>query len=188
MRIALFTHSITSDWGHPDAHFLRGVVAELHHRGHEVRVLEPRNAWSLRNLVRARGHAPLRQLRGVYPELAPTKYDPMAFDLDEALDGVRLVLVHELNSRSLVRSIGDWRARAGGRRALYHVTHHRSVVFPDPTIAHDLADYDGVLAAGSAPRDAYVSNGRSLRGLAWRQTIDPPAVLPHPARAAARGG
>ena len=36
MKIALFVHSLRSDWNHGNAHFLRGVASELVHRGHAV--------------------------------------------------------------------------------------------------------------------------------------------------------
>ncbi len=41
MKIALFYHSLVSDWNHGNAHFLRGVASELIARGHEVVVYEP---------------------------------------------------------------------------------------------------------------------------------------------------
>ena len=46
MRVVMFYHSLVSDWNHGNAHFLRGVVAELQSRGHDVRVLEPEDGWS----------------------------------------------------------------------------------------------------------------------------------------------
>ena len=55
MRVVLFVHSLVSDWNHGNAHFLRGVVAELDARGHDVRVLEPHDGWSRANLVADHG-------------------------------------------------------------------------------------------------------------------------------------
>ncbi len=40
MRVVFFSHSLVSDWSHGNADFLRGVVAELQERGHEVEVFE----------------------------------------------------------------------------------------------------------------------------------------------------
>lgn len=40
MRVVFFSHSLVSDWNHANPHFLRGVVAELQERGHEVEVFE----------------------------------------------------------------------------------------------------------------------------------------------------
>jgi spore maturation protein CgeB len=51
MQIVMFYHSLLSDWNHGNAHFLRGVVSELRSRGHDVRVYEPKDAWSLENLL-----------------------------------------------------------------------------------------------------------------------------------------
>ena len=36
MRIAMFYHSLASDWNHGNAHFLRGIATELIERGHAL--------------------------------------------------------------------------------------------------------------------------------------------------------
>src|SRR5690606_26029494 len=46
MKFVLFYHSLVSDWNHGNAHFLRGVAAELQARGHAVDVYEPEGGWS----------------------------------------------------------------------------------------------------------------------------------------------
>ena len=50
MQTVMFYHSLVSDWNHDNAHFLRGIVTELISRGHQVRVYEPENGWSLGHL------------------------------------------------------------------------------------------------------------------------------------------
>ena len=40
MKCVLFYHSALSDWNHGNAHFLRGVAAELQSRGHDVVIYE----------------------------------------------------------------------------------------------------------------------------------------------------
>ncbi len=40
MNISLFYHSLISDWNNGNAHFLRGIVAELQVLGHRVTVYE----------------------------------------------------------------------------------------------------------------------------------------------------
>lgn len=40
MKVAIFCHSLQSDWNHGNAHFLRAVVAELLARGHEIWLCE----------------------------------------------------------------------------------------------------------------------------------------------------
>ena len=77
MRIALFVHSLLSDWNHGNAHFLRGIASELVARGHDVRLYEPRGAWSLQNLLaEERGPAALDAFRAAYPSLLSLRYDP----------------------------------------------------------------------------------------------------------------
>src|SRR5205085_2665629 len=80
MRVALFYHSLVSDWNHGNAHFLRGVVSELDARGHEVRVWEPRNGWSRENLVAEHGQAPLEEFQRAFPHLRSELYDPATLD------------------------------------------------------------------------------------------------------------
>ena len=94
MRIVLFCHSLLSDWNHGNAHFLRGVVTEVRLRGHDVRVYEPRDAWSATNLVLDAGEDAFAQVCAFYPHLQCRRYDPATLDLHEALDGADLVLVH----------------------------------------------------------------------------------------------
>jgi len=131
LRIVIFCHSLLSDWNHGNAHFLRGVTSELLARGHSVAVYEPRDAWSAANLVAEYGEGALDNFRQAYPGLASTRYDLATLDLDAALDGAALVLVHEWNDHELVRRVGEHRARGGGYQLLFHDTHHRAVTRPE---------------------------------------------------------
>lgn len=172
MRVVLFCHSLVSDWNHGNAHFLRGVCGELLARGHEVEVYEPADAWSVRNLVAEHGEAPLRAFARAYPQLRSRRYDAQALDLDQALAGADLVLVHEWNEPALVRRIGLHRAAGPGYRLLFHDTHHRSVTEPDSMAAYDLRHYDGVLAFGSVIRDLYRRHGWCERAWTWHEAAD----------------
>ena len=62
MRFVIFTHSLVSDWNHGNAHFLRGVATELAADGHQVRIFEPRDGWSITNLKLEHGEAPLAEI------------------------------------------------------------------------------------------------------------------------------
>jgi spore maturation protein CgeB len=168
----MFYHSLLSDWNHGNAHFLRGVATELQSLGHEVRVYEPRTSWSLENLVREGGEALVDGFRAAYPHLRPTRYDLHTLNLDRALAGADLVLVHEWNDHALVRRIGQHRARSHGYRLLFHDTHHRSVTEPRSMAAYDLRHYDGVLAFGDVIRDLYLSRGWAKRAWTWHEAAD----------------
>jgi spore maturation protein CgeB len=173
MRIALFCHSIISDWNHGNAHFLRGIASELIGRGHEVRIFEPRNAWSLENLIAGYGAGPVQRFQTIFPQLTPVRYDPETLDLDEALAGVDLALVHEWNAHELVARIGCHRKRSGSRYCLlFHDTHHRSVTDSASMAAYDLSGYDGVLAFGEVIREKYVKEGWSRRAWTWHEAAD----------------
>lgn len=172
MRIVLFYHSLISDWNHGNAHFLRGVATELASRGHTLRIFEPCDGWSLRSLIAEQGSAAIDRFWAAYPELESTFYDPAALDLDEALDGADLVVVHEWNPPDLVRRIGLHRARSRRYRLLFHDTHHRSVTAPEEMARYDLTHYDGVLAYGRVIRDLYLSRGWAAAAWTWHEAAD----------------
>jgi spore maturation protein CgeB len=173
MRVVVFCHSLLSDWNHGNAHFLRGVTTELALRGHDVRAFEPRDAWSAMNLVRDHGERALYLSQKAYPFVRSQRYTPEELDLDEALDGADVVLVHEWNQPALVARIGAHRRAAGSRyRLLFHDTHHRSVTDPDAIRRFDLSAYDGVLAFGEAVRDVYAREGWAKRVFVWHEAAD----------------
>jgi spore maturation protein CgeB len=180
MRLALFCHSLLSDWNHGNAHFLRGVVEELAQRGADVRVYEPQNAWSAENLASAHGEAALFAAQRVYPHLAPIRYLLDALDLDRELADVDVALVHEWNDPALVARIGELRSRRSDLTILFHDTHHRSVTAPEQMRAYDLRHYDGVLAFGRVIRDLYVERGWAKRAWTWHEAADARVFKPHP--------
>jgi spore maturation protein CgeB len=172
MRVAIFCHSIVSDWNHGNAHFLRGVSRELLARGHALRIFEPRDGWSRRNLIAQHGERPVEEFRRAFPELTSTLYDLEAFDVEAAIDGAELVLVHEWNDPRLVRRIGAARARSSSFRLLFHDTHHRSATKPREMARYDLRHYDGVLAYGEVLREVYLCRGWTPRAWTWHEAAD----------------
>ncbi len=181
MRVALFVHSLLSDWNHGNAHFLRGLATELVVRGHEVRAWESRDAWSAVNLVADAGEAELARTRAVHPALDIVRYDPATLDLDAALLdwGVDLVIVHEWNEPALVAAIGRHRARHH-YALLFHDTHHRSVSKPRAMAAVDLQHYDGVLAFGRVVRELYLANRWARRAWVLHEAADTRLFFPRP--------
>lgn len=180
MKFVLFYHSLQSDWNHGNAHFLRGVVTELLHRGHEVSVHEPANAWSVTNLVRDHGSQPIEEFRRLFPNLRPAAYTLDTLDLDATLDGADVVIVHEWSDHALVRRIGEHRARTRAYRLFFHDTHHRAATEPEQMAAYDLAHYDGVLAYGEVIRDLYVERGWAREAWTWHEAADTRVFHPRP--------
>ena len=180
MRVVIFCHSLVSDWNHGNAHFLRGVCSELLARGHAVDVHEPRDAWSRVNLVAEHGEAPLAAFERAYPGLRSRRYDIATLDLDRALDGADLVLVHEWSDPALVRKVGLHRRDHGGYRLLFHDTHHRSVSDRSGIAGYDLEHYDGVLAFGEVIRELYRAQGWSTRAWTWHEAADVRRFRPQP--------
>jgi spore maturation protein CgeB len=183
MRIVMFYHSLASDWNHGNAHFLRGVVAELGLRGHEVVVFEPADGWSRASLARDHGPEAVEGFRTAYPRLTSRTYGPGLPDLDRELEGADLVLVHEWNDPALVQALGRHRELVGGYVLLFHDTHHRSVSAPSEIAAYDLSRYDGVLAFGEVIRRRYVDAGWADRVWTWHEAADVKLFYPREATA-----
>jgi spore maturation protein CgeB len=178
MRIALFCHSLLSDWNHGNAHFLRGVATELLTRGHEVRVFEPLDAWSARNLVEQEGEDALLECHSHYPLISPIRYDLAELELERAVDGMDAVIVHEWNDHELVARLGDLRRKGAKFRLLFHDTHHRAVTDPAAIRRYDLSAYDGILAFGASLAEVYRKAGWSDRAFVWHEAADTRVFYP----------
>lgn len=173
LHVVIFCHSVLSCWNNEHAHFLRGVITELRTRGHHVRVHESRKAWSAASLVRDQGEPALFAARQVYPALAPHRYDPNELDLDAALEGADVVIVHEWSELSLVRRLGEHRARTSRPYVLlFHDTHHRAFTNEGALDAFALDSYDGVLAGNELVREVYARRGWARRAWVWRDAVD----------------
>lgn len=187
MRIVFFCHSLLSDWNHGNAHFLRGVTAELLARGHQVDVYEPADGWSRANLLAERGEQAIAAARAALGGLSSSTYDParVGDQLGAMTEGADLVIVHEWNEPDLVAAIGHLRPGAGFR-LLFHDTHHRSVTQPEQMARYDLDYYDGVLAFGAVIRQIYLDRGWAQRAWTWHEAAD--TRLFHPVEGVARQG
>lgn len=186
MRIVYFTHALSSCWNHGNAHFLRGVLRELVHAGHEVQAFEPADSWSRENLVREGGEDAAEAWRTQYPELSVQRFDG-DFQLEAALDGANLVIVHEWNAPALVARIGALRRMGGRFLLLFHDTHHRAVSDPQSIQHFDLGSYDGVLAFGETLAAVYRRWGWGQRAFVWHEAADTRLFTP-PAEEIARRG
>lgn len=170
MRIGLFYHSLVSDWNHGNAHFLRGIAAELIGRGCEVEVFEPEDGWSRQNLVVQEGPEAIRSFHRAFPGLTSTIYrlDNLPLERVERLD---LVIVHEWNEPEVVAALGRLR-RSSGFRLLFHDTHHRAVTRPEEMSRFDLSGYDGALVFGAALARVYEQKAWLSPVWVWHEAAD----------------
>ena len=152
MRFVLFYHSLVSDWNHSAAHFLRGVATELMAGGHSVRIFEPADGWSLRNLREQCGEGAIKAFHATYPHLRSTFFDPITLDLDEALADADVVIAHECNDPGFIRRLGEHRARSRSYKLLFHDAPHRPLENAFGVRTRCLTHFDGVLASGEALR------------------------------------
>ena len=180
MKAVFFYHSLVSDWNHGNAHFLRGILAELQGRGHDAKVFEPHDSWSRENLLAEQGPAAIQRFRATFPELEYEIFSPDKLDLDLVLGDADLVLVHEWNDPELVARVGHWRHSQDRCLAFFHDTHHRSITAPDQMRRYDLSGYDGVLTFGDVIRRIYLENGWASRVWTWHEAADARVFQPLP--------
>lgn len=180
MKVVVFSHSLVSDWNHGNAHFLRGILRELQQRGHRTRVYEPADGWSRTNLVAAHGKAAVSRFAGRFPGLTSTTYKADGFEMEAAVDGADVVIVHEWNEPWLVAALGRHRMCGGRYLLLFHDTHHRAATAPDELDRFDLTGYDGVLAFGEAIREIYLRRGWSRQVWTWHEAADTALFRPLP--------
>ena len=178
MRVVFFCHSVQSDWNNGNAHFQRGIMAELARRGHSVGICEPRDAWSAVNLVADAGQTALDGFRACYPQLSPYRYESAELDLDAVLDGAELVIVHEWTPPDLVARLGRHRLSQRRYRLLFHDTHHRMATAPGEMTAYDFSHYDGILAFGGVLQAQYERLGWGGRAWTWHEAADTSVFYP----------
>jgi len=179
VRFVMFYHSLVSDWGHGNAHFLRGVASELLARGHRLLVLEPAAGWSRTRLEAEYGRSAIGRFERAYPTLRSVSYGANP-DLDQLLDGADVVLVHERTDPTLIAAVGQHRAAGGRYHLLFHDTHHRSVTRPDEMATYRLEHYDGVLTSGEVIGRRYLTQGWAERVWIWREAADHRVFRPVP--------
>ncbi len=172
MRVAMFYHSLVSDWNHGNAHFLRGIAAELQARGNDVSIFEPEDGWSRTNLLREHGQKAVEAFHRAFPNLSSSRYDLDQLHLDEWLGEADLILVHEWNDPKLIAAIGEYRRRNSDVRLFFHDTHHRALTAGEELGSFDLRDYDAVLAYGASLKETYERRGWGKQVHVWHEAAD----------------
>ena len=160
LNIALFSHSLISDWNHGNVHFLRGLMRELVTLGHGVRCYEELGSWSLSNLMKHEGERAINAIddfRRAYPMLDIRFYqtdETFQPFLEEELRNADVVLLHEWNQPFVVNSVLALKKRFDFV-ALFHDSHHRAYSSAGEILKFHLHLVDGVLAFGEAIRRIY---------------------------------
>jgi spore maturation protein CgeB len=177
LQIALFCHSLVSDWNHGNAHFLRGLMRELMRMGHRVRCYEELGSWSLTSLMKNEGEraiGAIDQFRRSYPELDIRFYrtdDSFQTLIAEDLKDTDLVLLHEWNDPFVVNSILALKKKYGFV-ALFHDTHHRAYTRAGEILKFHLHLVDGVLAFGESIRRIYLQGFGVPRAWTFHEAAD----------------
>ena len=159
MRIVFFSHSLLSDWNHGNAHFLRGVVAELHaarprRRASTSRATPGASRTCSPSTARRRSTRFRARLSRRSPARATTRRRSTSTARSTAPTSC------SSTSGTTPTWCGASARTARGTAAialLFHDTHHRvghrrPRRWPPTTSTH----YDGVLAFGDVLRDLYL--------------------------------
>ncbi len=178
MRIALFYHSLISDWNHGNAHFLRGIGSELQARGHELRIFEPEDSWSRNNLLAEHGRAAIDAFDRAFPNLKSTEYRINDLRMDEWLDQTDIGIIHEWNDPYVISAAGECRRRNPTLRLFFHDTHHRLFTAEHEMSRFDLRNYDAVLAYGASLKDTYERLGWGKQVYVWHEAADTRTFYP----------
>lgn len=186
-RIAYFSHAVRSDWNNGNAHFLRGLMRALGSCGHEVRIFEPADEWSIRNLrAESKGERALRDFEKMYPELRVVSYDPGGADKlsdfghwRELLRETDFVVLHEWNPPRLAHHLLALRDQLGFR-LLFHDTHHRASSSPDQVRSLGVDRADGVIAFGEALRNIYREHFNIAQVWTLHEAADTSVFRPQP--------
>jgi spore maturation protein CgeB len=178
MRFRLFYHSLVSDWNHGNAHFLRGIAAELLARGHDVRVFEPEAGWSRTNLERDGGVQAVHDVHRAFPHLKSKVYEAATVAVDDLLQDADVVIVHEWTEPAVLDRIAEHRTRQGNYCLLFHDTHHRVVSHPDALQALSIERFDGVLAFGASLAEKYRRLGWGRCVFVWHEAADTRVFYP----------
>ena len=157
LSIAMFVHSVRSDWNNGHAHFLRGLARAVGKMGHRVVCFEQAGDWSIDNLrAEERGQRSLQQFHQTYPDIAVQTHSGDASELRSALAGFDVGIVHEWHSPKTIEALLTLR-NSLGLRMLFHDTHHRASSSPEQIRLLQVERFDGVLAFGEALRQIYLS-------------------------------
>lgn len=178
LNIALFSHSLVSDWNHGNAHFLRGLVRELVRMGHCVRCYEELGCWSLKNLMKHEGQLAIETIdrfRAGFPELDVRFYQSSHAEfrhfLEEELREAHVVILHEWNEPDLVNSVLALKQKYDFI-ALLHDSHHRAYARAREILRFHLHLLDGVLAFGEAVRRIYADGFGVSRTWTFHEAAD----------------
>ncbi len=177
LKIALFCHSLISDWNHGNAHFLRGLMRQLTRMGHQVRCYEELGSWSLTNLVKQEGERAIEAIdyfRRAYSELDIRFYkssENFQHFAETELKGVDIVLLHEWNHPFVVNTILALKRKLGFF-ALFHDSHHRAATQSSEILRFHLHALDGVLAFGEPIRRLYTDGFGMARAWTFHEAAD----------------
>jgi hypothetical protein len=168
LRLVVFSPSIISDIGNPQATTVRAICQAFVEAGHDVTHLEERGNPHLREMLQLRGYAPLRAFNDRYPLIRYRQYDLTGgwervvwfgreigtADSVVAYPGIADAIIQEIAAIESPRIVTFWPGVAGAKRDLLPLWYEPADL---PEEANDIA-YD--IPADSVGTDARIRTHR----------------------------
>lgn len=167
MKIALFCHSILSDYSFSVAHFLRGLTFELQ-KTHQVTVFEKEQNESILSAVKEFGKTAITEFQRYYPALNSELYIPTVKSISDKIQGKDLVIVHSATDSITISILAELKRKYEFNLVLLDDCYH-IVDYPELAQECNLPLYDLVLVNSQYLLDRYknISNVKKV------------SILPH---------
>lgn len=163
LRLVVFSQSIVSDIGNPQATTVRAMCQAFAEAGHDVTHLEQRGNPALMQMLKTRGYAPMRAFNERYPLIRYRQYDLLAgaeravwfgreiatADVVVAYPGTPDEVLAELEARDSVSVVRFWPGAVGRMRELLPLWTEPAVLTrsaPSPRDDQLIVAYDNVVA------------------------------------------
>jgi spore maturation protein CgeB len=184
LHFAFFGHSVLADWNNGRAHFIRGLIRELHRLGHQSVFYEARDNWASRSQMGQVGRNSLLETLRVFPFLKVRIYrngsrDPVPF-LRQALSEADVAFVTHWNEATLIRGVPE--AMGRGQLCLFYDDQHGLLSEEALYRTYGLERYDGVLAGGSSLAALFRERLGLQRVEVFHQAADIELFYPRPCR------
>jgi spore maturation protein CgeB len=141
MNIALFCHSIVSDYNYSVAHFLRGLANELQ-SSHQIEIFEKEQNESLLAAIKDFGKTAVSEFQRYYPTLKAEFYIPTVQSISEKIQGKDLVIVHSATDSITISILAELKRKYEYHLILfddcYHIIDHPELVQECNLFLYDL--------------------------------------------------
>ena len=176
MRIAFFYPSLIEDSECGTSNFIRGIITQLAEDGDEVKIFQPSTqnhqnstATPTQNQNTILTFPLLNSSRIQILSIAP--HPVPLIELEQHLEQIDLVLVHEQSSALLIHTLGELRKNRAPFRLFFHDHLHKILTNPTWILSLNLKHFDGVLTSRTETQRMYLNTGLTRQAWVWKEAI-----------------